>query len=67
MSFCELIKKIAEDPKVKMEVHLGHAITVREMFEIRSHVYSCDNCQNVLDKINEKYSPKPDFYKGELN
>ena len=67
MNYCELIRKLAEDPFVKMSVHLGHQMTVREMLELKAHVASCENCQEIMDALIEKYPSTEGFYKGEVN
>jgi hypothetical protein len=67
MNYCELIRKLAADPMVKMSVHLGHDMTVREMLGLKIHTADCSDCQVLLDALLEKYPPKQEFYKGELN
>jgi hypothetical protein len=67
MNYCELIRKIAEDPHVMMSVHLGRDMTVRDMYEIKAHVDNCVDCQVLLDELNEKYPAPEGFYKGDLN
>lgn len=67
MNYCDLIKKIAANPHEIMSVHLGHIMTVRDMYSIKEHVDSCENCQITLDELNEKYPAPNEFYKGELN
>lgn len=67
MDYCELVRKISVDPSVKMSVHLGHEITVRELLEIRKHIAGCEYCLDLSDKINQEDPKSKEFYKGELN
>lgn len=67
MNYCELIRKIAEDPFVMMSVHLGRDMVVKDMYEIKDHVNNCVDCQNILDELNEKYPVPEGFHKGDLN
>lgn len=64
---CELIQKIAQDPKVKLSLLLGRDITVREIYLLQAHVAECRACNDVLDEIERQYPTKPEFYKGEPN
>ena len=67
MNYCEIIKKLSADPKIKMSVHFGRVMTVRDMLELKAHVANCSDCQVLLDALLEKYPQKEEFYKGEPN
>lgn len=67
MNYCNLIKKIQEDPNKLMEEHLGRPMKVRDMVELKEHVATCNACQDVIDDVNTKYPAPEGFYKGGLN
>ena len=67
MNYCDLIKKIQQDPHKLMEEHLGRPMKVRDMYEFKEHVNTCLDCQDIIEDINTKYPAPEGFHKGDLN